>query len=229
VRQPRLRQFTLTLLIIVIAVAVSVSGRRDAKAQNLFDFLGRMLGGPRIQMEQNPLPQEEAGPSRVFCVRLCDGAFFPLSPGKGKAEPKQLCNSLCPAAETAIYRGSKIDHAVSERGASYSNLKKAFLYREQIVEQCTCNGRTGGMAAINAEADPTLRPGDYVVTTTGVKKFNGSKNFPYSESAFSPAKLDNIHPAAAARGPVMSLRVHPRPQQDQAQPIERNSTGVQAP
>jgi hypothetical protein len=212
-----LRLFTFVAAITVAFVAFA----NGANAQSLFEALGRLFGGgPRIERSPEPNPtapdeqrvlrDETGGPSKVFCVRLCDGAFFPLSTGTGKTEPAQLCKSLCPAAATEIYRGSQIDYAVSPRGASYSNLEKAFLYREQITPKCTCTGTTGGTATIAIESDPTLRPGDFVVTEAGVKRFNGSREFPYRENAFSPARLDNIVPVSQQHGPGTTLRVHPR-------------------
>lgn len=223
------RRPLILMIALTVAMGVSAAGIRDAEAQNLFDFLGRLFGGPRFHIERETTREYDYGGSnQIYCVRLCDGAFFPLSPGKGKSDPEQLCNSLCPASKTAIYRGGKIDNAVSERGASYSNLKKAFLYRERIVEQCTCSGRIGGTAAIDVASDPTLRPGDYVVTAAGVKKFNGSKSIPYAASAFTPAKLDNVIPAPIVPEPVMSLRVHPRPEASEPS-AERQTPGAQTP
>lgn len=215
----RLRTIVFFIVILSGITGAPVFPAGNAEAQNLFDLFGRLFSRPRQDSSPRPeglapdgerVPREDqAGPSKVFCVRLCDGAFFPLSPPQN-AKPEQLCNSLCPAVTTAIYRGNQIDNAVSPRGASYSNMNNAFVYREQLVPKCNCSGSLGGTVSIDAESDPTLRPGDFVVTQTGVKKFNGSKEFPYRSSAFTPAKLDKIVPSSNGRAPVTSLRVHPR-------------------
>ena len=50
-------------------------------------------------------------------------------------------------------------------GARYANLENAFVYREKIVPNCTCNGKDAfGLAKIDVASDPTLKPGDIVAT-----------------------------------------------------------------
>jgi len=88
----------------------------------------------------------------------------------GNASPVQLCNAFCPAAKTQVFNGSQIDHAVAGNGARYADLDNAFVYRERIVDNCTCNGRNSfGLAPIDVAADPTLRQGDIVATGDNVK------------------------------------------------------------
>ena len=44
------------------------------------------------------------------------------------------------------------------------------MYRQKIVEGCTCNGKDSfGLARIDVASDPTLRPGDIVATGDNVK------------------------------------------------------------
>ena len=82
----------------------------------------------------------------------------------------QLCNAFCPAAKTQVFNGSAIDHASSSNGARYANLENAFVYREKIIPNCTCNGKDSfGLARIDVAADPTLKPGDVVATGDNVK------------------------------------------------------------
>jgi hypothetical protein len=121
-------------------------------------------------------PRAEAGPASAFCVRTCDGHFFPVRahPGMNSAE---ACHSFCPASQTRLYSGSGIDHAVAADGSRYADLDNAFVYRKQLVAGCTCNGRDAfGLAHIDVKSDPTLRPGDVVATRTGLEAFTGSKN-----------------------------------------------------
>ena len=55
-------------------------------------------------------------------------------------------------------------------GARYADLDNAFVYRQKIVEDCTCNGKDSfGLAQIDVAADPTLRQGDIVATGDNVK------------------------------------------------------------
>ena len=55
------------------------------------------------------------------------------------------------------------------RRRALGDLKTAYLYRKQIVPDCTCNGRDiFGLAPIDVKTDPTFRAGDTVATADGV-------------------------------------------------------------
>ncbi|MBV9348372.1 MAG: DUF2865 domain-containing protein [Pseudolabrys sp.] len=116
----------------------------------------------------------ESGPHAAYCVRTCDGHFFPVQaqPGLSVAE---ACRAFCPKAETRIFTGSGIDRSVDQRGVPYADLPTAFAYRKQLVANCTCNGKTGGIAALDAAQDPTLRPGDIIATKTGLLAYSGGR------------------------------------------------------
>jgi hypothetical protein len=104
------------------------------------------------------------GRSVAYCVRLCDGRYFPMQ-RNSNATSIQLCNAFCPAAKTQVFSGSQIDHAVAANGSRYAGLENAFVYRQKIVENCTCNGRDAfGLAKIDIASDPTRKPGDIVAT-----------------------------------------------------------------
>lgn len=109
-----------------------------------------------------------AAAGTAYCVRTCDGRYFPL-PASGGQSRAATCKSFCPASDTKVFTGSTIDSASSESGKSYSSLPNAFRYRTELVSGCTCNGKdSGGLAHIKAENDPTLRKGDLVAGTGGV-------------------------------------------------------------
>jgi hypothetical protein len=130
----------------------------------------------------NPPQQEQlrgataTGPARAFCVRTCDGRYFPVQAHAGMSAA-EACHSFCPASETRLFGGSNIDTATAPDGARYSDLPNAFAYRKSVVTGCTCNGRTNfGLAHIDASTDPTLRPGDVIATTGGLAAFTGTHN-----------------------------------------------------
>jgi len=126
----------------------------------------------------NPQPQmrAETGPARAFCVRTCDGHFFPVQAHAGLSAAES-CRAFCPASQTRLYSGGAIDHAVAGDDSRYADLDNAFVYRKQLVDGCTCNGRDAfGLARMDANSDPTLRPGDIVATKTGLVAFTGAKN-----------------------------------------------------
>ena len=157
---------------IAAAALVAVLGV-EARAQNLFDFL---FGGFQRQAPQQPqqgpapggtVPEPGYGGGQAFCVRLCDGRYFPLQPHP-TASPSQLCSAFCPATQTRIFRGNEIQTAVGQDGGRYPELKNAYLYRKQLVAGCTCNGKDSiGLVTLDASNDPTLQPGDTVATPDG--------------------------------------------------------------
>lgn len=124
--------------------------------------------GPVMQERYGPASTPSIGGSTgrsvAYCVRLCDGRYFPMQ-RHANATSIQLCNAFCPAAKTQVFNGSEIDHAVASNGARYANLDNAFVYRQKIVPGCTCNGKDAfGLARIDVASDPTLRPGDIVAS-----------------------------------------------------------------
>jgi Protein of unknown function (DUF2865) len=136
-----------------------------AKA-GLFDFL---FGG--IFGQQQSIAPQGSGAYASYCVRTCDGRYFPL-PRTDAQQSAHICQSLCPAAETKVFSGSGIDYATARDGTPYSRLMNAFVYRQKIVPGCTCNGRdTFGTAAMKLEDDPTLRPDDLVATKNGLVRY----------------------------------------------------------
>jgi hypothetical protein len=108
------------------------------------------------------------GGGQAYCVRTCDGRYFPIS-SAGNQSRAASCNSFCPASETKVVYGSNIDNAVTEGGKSYSELPNAFRYRGELVAGCTCNGKDSvGLAEVKIEDDPTLRRGDIVAGPNGL-------------------------------------------------------------
>lgn len=112
---------------------------------------------PPEQAAPRPSPRASAGRGTAYCVRTCDGRYFPISAANEKARTA-TCNSLCPASETKVFYGSSIERATAEGGKSYSSLPNAFKYRDQIVAACTCNGTDPvGLAKVSIENDATIR------------------------------------------------------------------------
>src|SRR5258705_9460439 len=95
------------------------------------------------------------GGSQAYCVRTCDGRYFPVAASDSQSRAA-ACSSFCPASETKVVYGSNIDSAATENGKPYSELPNAFRYRNELVAGCTC------LAPVRIENDPTLRKGDIV-------------------------------------------------------------------
>jgi hypothetical protein len=117
-------------------------------------------------------------PSSTYCVRLCDGRYFPLprKAGAVNMSSAQICSAMCPAAKTEVFNGKIIDHAISSEGKPYKSIKNAFVYRSKNVEDCTCkHGGASGVAGLDVMDDPTLRRGDIVVTRDGPVVYTGER------------------------------------------------------
>jgi hypothetical protein len=196
--------------IVAIGLAASVAlAPQLASAQGFFDFL--FGGGPPQKQQQRrggPAPQPDffadpfglntpaeqpqqqrsassGGSGAAFCVRTCDGRYFPL--GRGGASPAQMCQSFCPASNTKVFFGSNIDYATSAAGERYADLPNAFAYRKALKADCTCNGRDpAGLAPIDLTLDTTLRPGDVVATTNGLVAFSGVRTGNNQSPEFTP-------------------------------------------
>ena len=182
-----------------------------AHAQGLFDALFRIFSGGWAQPPSEKKP--ESGGPVAYCVRLCDGRYFPMPKNAGapNSSPDKICSALCPASVTKVYTGGAIDEASAADGSSYSKLENAFAYRERMVSDCTCTGKDiGGTVAMDIHSDPTLRPGDIVVTQNGLMVFKGSKQVPYQTSDFIPPEDYKGLPAGVRRT-LAEQRVAPEP------------------
>lgn len=160
----------------------------QAGAQGFFDFFGN---GWRQQFPPAyaPPPEFRGGESvpprraeprggNAYCVRLCDGFYFPLTPTSG-SDANAQCQSLCPNTKTKVFRGSseKMEDTIASDGSRYAKLQNAFLYRRQKVEACGCkpNGASG-VANVDPASDQTLRQGDIIVTAAGATVFEGARS-----------------------------------------------------
>ena len=131
---------------------------------------------PFANSRERSAPRVEAGPASAYCVRMSDGFYFPVQAHAG-VSAAQACHAFCPASRTRLYSGGGIDHAVAADGSRYADLDTALLYRKQLVAGSTCNGRDRfGLAHVDVNTDPTLRPGDIVATRNGLVAFTGMKN-----------------------------------------------------
>jgi hypothetical protein len=150
-------------------------------------------------------PSVASGPSVSYCVRLCDGRFFPVQRATG-ADPVEACNSFCPASHTKIFSGSGIEHAVANDGTRYAKLDTAFVYRDRTVAGCTCNGRDAfGLVTTTAADDPTLRPGDIVASEQGFVAYAGGKR---QNAEFTP--ITNSAVALELRQKLARAKIVPR-------------------
>jgi hypothetical protein len=198
---------------------------QPARAEGLFDFFfGGFHQRPTPPAEMNsyaeppaPIgrvaPQAPGGSESVrqdggnigrsvsFCVRLCDGQHFPLE-HMSNATPIETCRAMCPASKTKVFYGGEIGGAVARDGQRYADTDAAFLYRKQLVANCTCNGRDAfGLAPFDMARDATLRPGDIVATKDGYVAYGGLRG---QSTGFTPIDTATVD---AALYPKSSPRI----------------------
>jgi hypothetical protein len=180
------------MLVAAAALAGSVAlAPRLASAEGLFDFL---FGGAQKQQQQKvpsqanffadpvglnqqaaspPRPVASSGSGPAFCVRSCDGKYFPLM-ARGNATPVAMCQAFCPASVTKVFYGSTIEGASSGNGERYADSENAFAFRKALRADCTCNGRDpAGLAPVDLTLDTSLRQGDVIATTNGLVAYSG--------------------------------------------------------
>jgi hypothetical protein len=172
----------------------------SVSAEGLFDFF---FGGAQKQQprqanffadpfglnQQQPAPApapRAAGSGPAFCVRSCDGKYFPLTM-RGNASPVQTCQAFCPASVTKVFFGSSIDGAAASNGERYADSENAYAYRKALKADCTCNGRSpSGLAPVDLAFDTSLRPGDVVATTDGLVAYSGTRPGAGHTAEFTP-------------------------------------------
>ena len=181
-------------MMLVAAAALAVSGAlapRIASAEGLFDFL---FGGAQKQQQQKvpsqanffadpvglnqqtaspPRPVASSGSGPAFCVRGCDGKYFPLM-ARGNATPVAMCQAFCPASVTKVFYGSTIEGASSGNGEHYADSENAYAFRKALGADCShARHNTACLAAKDLTLDASLRQGDMIATTNGLVAYSG--------------------------------------------------------
>ena len=205
---------------------------REASAEGLFDLF---FGGLQKQQQHQAPPQanffadpsqQPAAPPRpvassggpAFCVRSCDGKYFPLT--RGNASPVQMCQAFCPASPTKVFFGSNIDNATAISGERYADSENAFAYRKALRADCTCNGRdAAGLAPVDLTLDASLRAGDVIATTDGLVAYSGIKVGNNQSPEFIPV----------ASYPGLTAEVRARLGDMKVAPVAADAIGNEAP
>src|SRR5271154_5454204 len=195
----RLRRRQLPVAAVLLASALGITPD-VASAESLFNlFFGGLQKQQRqappqanffadpFQQNQPPAPPRPvaSGGGPAFCVRSCDGKYFPLT--RSNASPVQMCQAFCPASQTKVFYGSNIDSAASMTGERYADSENAFVYRKALRADCTCNGRdAAGLAPVDLTLDASLRAGDVIATTDGLVAYSGIKVGNNQNPEFTP-------------------------------------------
>jgi hypothetical protein len=205
-----------------LAGAVAYASR-TASAENLFEkffgaFQKQIQASTQTNFFSDPFGQNQPStPPRpvassggpAFCVRSCDGKYFPLTRGAGT--PAQMCQAFCPASPTKVFFGSGIDSAVTAAGERYAESENAYAYRKALRADCTCNGRDSvGLAPVDLTLDTSLRAGDVVATTDGLVAYSGIRVGNDQTAEFTPvASYPGL--TAEVRAQLNEMKVAPPP------------------
>jgi len=195
-----------------------------ASAEGLFDFL--FGGAPKQQQPSSAAsafadpfgltqpqpaaskPATSGGRYASFCVRTCDGRYFPLL-SRGGSTPAQMCQAFCPASPTKVFSGNSIDTATTSSGERYADSDNAYAYRKALKADCTCNGRDpAGLAPVDLSLDTSLRSGDIIATSTGLVAYSGIRVGTDQTAEFTPvADLPGL--TASVRARLGEMKVAP--------------------
>ena len=128
------------------------------------------------------------GGGQAYCVRTCDGRYFPVN-GVRQSEPGGLLQQLLPGEPRPRWSTAAISTMPPPRAESpIRELPNAFRYRNEIVAGCTCNGKDQiGLAPVKIEDDPTIRKGDIVAGADGLMVAGRSADKRGASLNFSPA------------------------------------------
>jgi hypothetical protein len=225
----------------VLAAAIFASPLLAApapvSAEGLFDFLFGGLQRPQREVpqassyadpfsgQQNSAASQYVPPTRMaggsgpaFCVRSCDGKYFPLM--RGLASPAQMCQSFCPATATKVYFGSSIEGAASQTGERYADSENAFAYRKALRADCTCNGREPvGLAPVDLALDNSLKAGDVIATADGLVAYTGIRLGNDQTADFTPV----------ASYPGLTAQVRARLGEMKVAPVRPDTVAANAP
>lgn len=156
----------------------------------------------------NPAAPAPVKSYRTVCVRLCDGAFFPVSPATTREyfrRDEKTCAESCNSPSRLFayeVDGGSPETMEDLEGTPYMELAGAFKYLDRYDPSCTCRAHPWEQASLDrhrryAEAETREPPGQTTVTDasghpqqpkTTVEPPLGSPVFPPSRRELSPEK-----------------------------------------
>ncbi|MGY8706957.1 DUF2865 domain-containing protein [Bradyrhizobium sp. 18BD] len=230
------------MLVAATLAAPLLAAPAPASAEGLFDFF---FGGMQQQRPQREVPQQAnsyadpftgqqnaatpqyvpptraaaaGGSGPAFCVRSCDGKYFPLM--RGLASPAQMCQAFCPATATKVFFGSSIEGAYAQTGERYADSENAFAYRKALRSDCTCNGREPvGLAPVDLALDSSLKAGDVIATSDGLVAYTGVRLGNDQTAEFTPV----------ASYPGLTAQVRARLGEMKVAPVRAETVSADAP
>jgi hypothetical protein len=187
-----------------------------SRASSFVDRSDSFGGEQRHSYGGEPAGSGSGGYGTAYCVRTCDGHYFPLQ-RQASASPAELCKAFCPTSKTAVFYGSKIDHAIGPGGTRYADLDNAFAYRDKLVEGCTCTGKdAAGLAPVDLADDMSLRSGDIVAINGGLSVVTSGRS---KSAEFTPINTSSREWSKRVAG----IKVRPAPPQHKITPVAEDT------
>ena len=87
-----------------------------------------------------PQSNERSGTYRTYCVRMCDGYYFPLNyASTNLTRDAERCSASCEGARLFYHRtGGEPEEMVDLTGRAYTSYPIAFKHRTELVQGCQC-------------------------------------------------------------------------------------------
>ncbi|MGD9539572.1 DUF2865 domain-containing protein [Methylocystis sp.] len=155
---------------------------------------------PKAAIRRDRAPEAHAEEDSMsgggYCVRACDGYYFPLIKSS-LVSGQHSCELACPSARVELYEGESIEDARNAKGGRYSALPVAFSFRDKLTAGCSCNdpATSHNYFLRLSRRDPTLRDGDVVIGQNGAFIYSGSSLVSLSRaSRHIRARLRNVLP-----------------------------------
>ena len=126
------------------------SSRRAAPA-DIRAYFSRPARGRNIARRHS-----RSGPARAFCVRTCDGLYFPVQAHGGLSAARSLPVLLSGERNASFLPAAISTPPARQRRQPLRRPDNAFAYRKALVAGCTCNGRDAfGLAHVDPlRSDP---------------------------------------------------------------------------
>jgi hypothetical protein len=107
------------------------------------------------------------GGMKTWCVRLCDGFYFPVSYSTNSGAYQRdlaICQGRCPGADVSLYSHPSYldpeDMVSTVSGERYTKLPTAFAYRTTVSSNCSCELAAPKIKTAEASGDEAADTAD---------------------------------------------------------------------
>lgn len=182
---------------------------------------------------QNPaaMPQSSRRPRRLngqpFCVRTCDGYFFPMTRTTAPVEDQTVCEAACPGTPMEVFyrsRGVDAGGMISGRNnLAYSKLETANLFRDAGKPRplsCGCNMAKSYQVMSKPQQPVSAEPSNGVIGTEVPEEGTDSKPEQAGAAGMKLPLPSGLPETAADRKVrVVGPTFLPAPKAAEAQPV----------